>query len=119
IEHPYLGEAVPVLVVRYPCTGAVFPPSTPAMSCERPHDDQSRHIDIGLINNMPDAPLETTVRQFAVLVGSADPGAVIHLKLLSMPGVPSPDRRRPHLSTFYSDFHDLWDPHLDGLIVTG
>jgi len=108
-----------VLVDRYPCAGAVFPRSTPAISREVAHDDQSRHIDIGLINNMPDAAMETTVRQFAALLGSADTRAVIHLKLFSMPGVPSSDWRRGHLSTFYSDFDDLWDTHLDGLIVTG
>jgi homoserine O-succinyltransferase len=68
---------------------------------------------------MPDAAMEATVRQFAALLGSAAPHAVIHLKLFSMPGVPFSDWRHQHLNAYYSDFHELWDTPLDGLIVTG
>jgi homoserine O-succinyltransferase/O-acetyltransferase len=68
---------------------------------------------------MPDAAMEATVRQFLALLGAADDGVVIHLKLFSMPGVPSSDWRRQHLSAHYLDFDDLWNTRLDGLIVTG
>jgi homoserine O-succinyltransferase len=86
----------------------------------RLHEEQSRHIAIALINNMPDAAMEATARQFLTLLESAAAhGVVIRLKLFSMPGLPSSDWRRRHLSTYYSDFNDLWDARLDGLIVTG
>jgi homoserine O-succinyltransferase/O-acetyltransferase len=68
---------------------------------------------------MPDAAMEATVRQFAALLGSAIPRAVIQLKLFSMPGVSSSDWRQQHLNAYYSDFQELWDAPLDGLIVTG
>jgi homoserine O-succinyltransferase len=68
---------------------------------------------------MPDTAMESTVRQFLSLLGAAAQNVVVHLKLFSMPGVPSSDWRRQHLSAHYSDFHELWDTRLDGLIVTG
>src|SRR5262249_17937738 len=110
---------MPVLVDGYPCVGATFLESAGDMSRKRLHEDQSRHIDIGLINNMPDAAMEATERQFVTLLGSAARGVVIRLKLFSIPEVPSSDWRRQHLSTHYSDLRDLWDVRLDGLIVTG
>jgi homoserine O-succinyltransferase/O-acetyltransferase len=108
---------VPVLVGSYPCAATSRSPSIRGR--HKPSGDQSRHINIGLINNMPDAAMEATVRQFAALLGSAAPWAVVHLKLFSMPGVPSSDWRLQHLSAYYSDFQELWTAPLDGLIVTG
>jgi homoserine O-succinyltransferase/O-acetyltransferase len=109
---------VPVLVDRYPCAGT-FTPSTPSLSRNPSLGNQSQRLDIGLINNMPDAAMEATVRQFAALLGSAAPRAIVHLKLFSMPGVPSSDWRHQHLSAYYSEFQEFWDTPLDGLIVTG
>jgi homoserine O-succinyltransferase len=121
VERLHRPEAaVPVFVDRYPGIATTFRQSAHGMSHERLHGDQSRQIEIGLINNMPDAAMEATARQFLTLLGSAAAhGLVIRLKLFSMPGVPSSDWRRRHLSTYYSDFSDLWDARLDGLIVTG
>jgi homoserine O-succinyltransferase/O-acetyltransferase len=119
IERAIAEEPVPVLVDRYPCAGTSFSPSTPGLSHKPSYGDPSRHIDIGLINNMPDAAMEATVRQFAALIGSAAPWAVIHLKLFSLPGVPSSDWRHQHLNAYYSDFQEFWDTPLDGVIVTG
>jgi len=113
-----LEGAVPVFVDRYTCVGAAFGEWAGDMSREGLREDH-RHIEIGLINNMPDAAMESTVRQFLTLLGSAAHGVAVRLKLFSMPGVPSSDWRRRHLSTYYSDFRDLWDARLDGLIVTG
>jgi homoserine O-succinyltransferase/O-acetyltransferase len=124
-------DSVPVLVDRYPFAGAAFPPAsgTPSKNriehqIERRHhgmtwEDPSRRVDIGLVNNMPDGAMEATVRQFLVLLESAAQSVVVHLKLFSMPSVPSSDWRRQHLSAYYSDFDELWDARLDGLIVTG
>jgi homoserine O-succinyltransferase/O-acetyltransferase len=112
-------DPVPVLVDEYPFDGTTFADAARDLSHECLYADQSRCVDIGLINNMPDAAMEATARQFLTLLGSAAHGVVIRLTLFSMPGVPSSDWRRRHLSAYYKDFHDLWDTRLDGLIVTG
>jgi homoserine O-succinyltransferase len=75
-------------------------------------------IDIGLINNMPDAALDATVRQFRALLGAAADDMVVRLILYTLPEVPRTDFGRRQVSG-YSDLRDLWDSHLDGLIVTG
>jgi homoserine O-succinyltransferase/O-acetyltransferase len=109
---------VPVLVDRNPSLKTASPP--PAQNAPRRlREDQLRHINIGLVNNMPDAAMEATVRQFLALLAAADDGVVVQLKLFSMPGVPSSDWRRQHLDAHYLDFDDLWNTRLDGLIVTG
>lgn len=76
-------------------------------------------IDIGLINNMPDAALTATERQFITLLDSASDGVVIRLSLYALPDVPRSDSGRRHIDSFYLGIKDLWDRHLDGLIVTG
>jgi homoserine O-succinyltransferase len=75
-------------------------------------------IDIGLINNMPDAALDATVRQFRALLSAAADDIVVRLILYTLPEVPRTDFGRRQVSG-YSDISDLWDSHLDGLIVTG
>lgn len=76
-------------------------------------------IDIGLINNMPAAALEATERQFRTRLDAAADGIVVRLMLYALPDVPRTDVGRRHVSSFYSDVSDLWNSHLDGLIVTG
>ena len=76
-------------------------------------------IDIGLLNNMPDAALQLTERQFATLIDSSAGGIVVRLSLYALPDIPRADSGRCHLSRFYSGIEKLWDSHLDGLIVTG
>ena len=79
----------------------------------------ARCLDIGLINNMPDAALEATERQFLGLIDAAADGLVVRLTLYALPDVPRTDSGRRHVSSVYSGLDDLWDRHLDGLIVTG
>jgi homoserine O-succinyltransferase/O-acetyltransferase len=76
-------------------------------------------IEIGLLNNMPDAALQSTERGFLTLIDSAAGGMVVRLSLYSLPDVPRSDAGRRHVSNFYSGLDNLWDRHLDGLIVTG
>ena len=77
------------------------------------------YLDIGLVNNMPDAALDTTERQFRALLGAAAAGRMaVRLKLYSLPEVPRTDFGRQQVSR-YSDLNDLWSSRLDGLIVTG
>jgi homoserine O-succinyltransferase/O-acetyltransferase len=110
---------VPLLVDNYPCIDAGLRQSGGDVFHKWLGEGRSHDIDIGLINNMPDPAMDATDRQFLTLLESAACGVVLRLKLFSMPEVPSSDWRRRHLSVYYLDFRDLWDAHLDGLIVTG
>ena len=76
-------------------------------------------INIGLINNMPDAALEATERQFLALLDAAADGIEVRLTLYGLPDVPRTEWGRHHVSSFYSGIGDLWSRHHDGLIVTG
>jgi homoserine O-succinyltransferase/O-acetyltransferase len=76
-------------------------------------------LDIGVINNMPDAALEPTERQFRLLLDRASEGLVTRLTHYALPEVPRTDVGRRHVNSICSDIGDLWDSHLDGLIVTG
>lgn len=80
---------------------------------------RARCITIGLINNMPDAALQATERQFLTLLNAAADGISVRLVLYALPGVPRQEAGRSHVDRFYSSVEDLWDSHLDGLIVTG
>jgi homoserine O-succinyltransferase/O-acetyltransferase len=82
-------------------------------------DFGDRCLDIGLINNMPDAALESTERQFVKLLDAAASNVVVRLKLLSSPDVPRCEAGQRYLSNSYSDIAQLWNSRLDGLIVTG
>ncbi|HTD43117.1 MAG TPA: homoserine O-succinyltransferase [Bryobacteraceae bacterium] len=81
-------------------------------------DSDANCVEIGLVNNMPSTALETTERQFRVLLGAASGGLAVRLTLLALPDVPRTDAGRRHVSA-YSDINELWGSHLDGLIVTG
>jgi homoserine trans-succinylase len=47
-----------------------------------------RPINIGLVNNMPDAALVATEAQFQSLIARAAAGREVRLRLFSLPGVP-------------------------------
>ncbi len=77
-------------------------------------------LDIGLVNNMPDAALKATERQFLSLLGSASDIVTVRLTLYTLPEVPRTDFGQRHVnSRFYTKLDDLWDSRLDGLIMTG
>ncbi len=76
-------------------------------------------ITIGLINNMPDAALEATERQFTDLIRAATPNAVVLLRLFTLPEMARGEAARNALAGRYRDVAALWDTPLDGLIVTG
>lgn len=75
-------------------------------------------IDIGLVNNMPDSALEATERQFLALLDAAADGMTIRVTFYTMPDIPRSESGQRHVSA-YRPISDLWNTHLDGLIVTG
>jgi homoserine O-succinyltransferase/O-acetyltransferase len=76
-------------------------------------------LTIGLVNNMPDAALDATERQFMSLVRAASPGLIVRFKLFSLSAIPRSAQARAALAVRYRDVSELWDAHIDGLIVTG
>ena len=79
----------------------------------------SRCITIGLVNNMSDEALKATERQFIALLNAASEDMPIRLSFYTLPGVPRNGLVGSHINNVYSNIEDLWDGHLDGLIVTG
>src|SRR6516162_9581086 len=67
-----------------------------------------RCVNIGLINNMPDAALEATERQFLTLLDSAADGILVRLCLYALPDVPRNDWGRQRIKRFYSGLESLW-----------
>jgi homoserine O-succinyltransferase len=112
---------MPILVDRGPggCS-IVAGKGTAAERLEaRRHPAGSEWIEIGLVNNMPEAALEATEQQFLELIGAAAGDSWVHLRFFSLPGVPRSERGRSYLSQSYHDAADLRRAELDGLIVTG
>jgi homoserine O-succinyltransferase/O-acetyltransferase len=81
-------------------------------------DEAPACLEIGLINNMPDAALDATVRQFRALLAATADDFDVRLRLFTLPEVPRSDMGRQLLAG-YSDIGELWTSRLDGLIVTG
>jgi homoserine O-succinyltransferase len=76
-------------------------------------------VEIGLVNNMPDAALEATERQFVALLEAASGDVRVRLRFFSLPGVPRSERGQRHVDRFYRGLRELPDSFLDALIVTG
>ncbi len=76
-------------------------------------------VTVGLINNMPDAALKSTERQFVHLVRESARSTIVRLLLFSIPEVSRSDVARTEMAARYRDVSELWDTRIDGLIVTG
>jgi homoserine O-succinyltransferase/O-acetyltransferase len=78
-----------------------------------------RVIEIGLLNNMPDAALEATERQFMRLLAAAAGNLTVRVHFLSLPAIPRGEAARSRLRRAYACTTELPAKDLDGLIVTG
>src|SRR6202045_5404451 len=112
---------MPILVDRGPGAWSIVAAKEPAAERlqGRRHPAGSEWIEIGLVNNMPEAALESTEQQFLELLGAAAGDSWVHLRFFSLPGVPRSERGRSYLSQSYGDVGDIRKADLDGLIVTG
>jgi homoserine O-succinyltransferase/O-acetyltransferase len=79
----------------------------------------SNALVIGLVNNMPDAELGNTEKQFRDLLDAASSGLPVRLRLLALPEVPRCDAGRAQILEGYDSITALADERIDGLIVTG
>jgi homoserine O-succinyltransferase len=77
-------------------------------------------LRLGLINNMPDAALARTERQFIDMLEAAAPDIDIALSVYAVPGIPRGELGEAHLAREgYRPVSDLKTEGLDALIVTG
>jgi homoserine O-succinyltransferase len=91
----------------------------PPLAQQQARDLVYKPIVIGLVNNMPDAALRSTERQFYGLLSAACPNVAIQLKLFSLPGLPRGNEAQAYVNQFYEHIGGLWTDRFDGLIVTG
>ena len=81
--------------------------------------DRRRRLDVGLVNNMPDAAVAATERQFAGLLREAGPEYDLRLRLLALHSVPRDPATRAAMARRYARVDMLAERPFDGLIVTG
>src|SRR5689334_22265300 len=84
-------------------------PDSPAISR---HRKGAEWIEIGLLNNMPEAVLDGTEQQFLALLGAAAGESWVHVRFFHLPGVPRSERARRRLARSYLDLRQA--PGLDG-----
>jgi len=76
-------------------------------------------LSIGVFNNMPDAALRATERQFVTLLHAAAIGCDIRIHLSTLPSIRRSDAAHDRINARYTPVDDLKRLHLDALIVTG
>jgi homoserine O-succinyltransferase len=76
-------------------------------------------LTIGLVNNMPDAALQATERQFMRLLRQAAGNVRIDLHCFSLPSVHRSRTAKWRVDRQYTDIAELGRMQFDGLIVTG
>ena len=81
--------------------------------------DHETGLVIGLVNNMPDAAVRATERQFLGLLDAASGDIDVRLRFFSLTDVPRSDAARELFVRDYGTVDELWASSLDGLIVTG
>jgi homoserine O-succinyltransferase len=76
-------------------------------------------LRIGLINNMPDAALQATERQFMRLLRQAASDIRIDFHCFSLPSVRRSQPAKGRVEAQYTDIAEIARLSIDGLIVTG
>jgi homoserine O-succinyltransferase len=81
--------------------------------------ERGRILRIALVNNMPDAALTTTERQFASLIAAASGDLDVRLELVALESLPREAGVREAMRGRYGAPGDLFAAAPDALIVTG
>lgn len=81
--------------------------------------DRGKRIQIGLVNNMPDAALAATERQFSRLIEEASGEFDIRLSLFTLESLPRDVDARRAIAQTYRAARDVRARAPDALIVTG
>jgi homoserine O-succinyltransferase/O-acetyltransferase len=80
---------------------------------------ESSCLNIALVNNMPDAALAQTERQFGALLAAAAFDTSVQVRYYSLPGLARGEAAAEHIRRTYRPLDELWDSPVDALIVTG
>jgi homoserine O-succinyltransferase/O-acetyltransferase len=96
----------------------------PPTSLEQPGAIAHRHhadtvLTIGLVNNMPDAALRATERQFKGILRAAAGSKIVDLRYFSLPSVKRSRAAQSRVERLYTDISELRRLKIDGFIVTG
>ena len=85
-----------------------------------PHENRGagKCLEIGLINNMPDATLAATERQFKDLIGHAA-DMPVRMHFFALAEIARGESAARHIGAHYADIEMLLRGTLDGLIITG
>ena len=101
----------------------VSPGLAPAQLRREDKFGRPQHADadltIGLVNNMPDAALQATERQFMRLLRQAAGDVRIDFHCFSLPSVRRSQTAQWRVEKQYTDIADIGRLQIDGLIVTG
>jgi homoserine O-succinyltransferase len=89
---------------------------TPAQEAEA---GECGRVVIAFVNNMPDAAIRSSERQFRGLLQAAAGGFEVVLKGYYCPEIPRSDVARTTFLQPYQEVNELWTSQIDGLIVTG
>lgn len=81
--------------------------------------DRGKRVEIGLVNNMPDAAVATTERQFARLIEEASGEFDVRLRLFDLETLPRASEARRAMAEDYRPARALKARPQDALIVTG
>jgi homoserine O-succinyltransferase len=76
-------------------------------------------VSIAFVNNMPDAAIRSSERQFYGLLKAASGDLDVDVRRYTCPDVPRTEGAREAFLQHYSDIDELFDSPVDGLIVTG
>jgi homoserine O-succinyltransferase len=76
-------------------------------------------VNVGLVNNMPDAAMRAAEIRFARLLKEAAGAMDVRLKLFSLRSIPRGEQARSRMAGFYDDAAFLQAANIDALIITG
>jgi homoserine O-succinyltransferase/O-acetyltransferase len=96
--------------------------NVPPDTTMKPAKDQAavvQCIEIGIVNNMPDATLAATEQQFKALIDHAAAGRRVRVRFFALPGIARGEAAARHIQESYGDLDALRNDKLDGLIITG
>lgn len=84
-------------------------------------EQRARHgsVTVGLVNNMPDAALESTEKQFSALLGAAAGARDVRLRFSSFPEVRRSREAEARIAHSYWPIETLLAERPDALVVTG
>jgi homoserine O-succinyltransferase len=114
-DHPIALDAPPLqpTLAELAAAGARGIAARPEALTRRPR------ISVGIVNNMPDAALQATERQFVTFLEAGAIDFDLRLHLFSLPGIPRSGEARDRIKNRYLDYDVLSELHMDALIVTG